>query len=95
MYSTCCGIPFIKLEGTQEDWKLIKDKTSKLLQEYNFKDLFNEEKNNYTIMNILDNFIDVYEGNIDKKFWRSIFSLNSESGVEFDLLTGWIGKFFP
>jgi len=47
------------------------------------------------MMNILDNFISVYEGNIDLDFWRGIFSLEDESGVELELLTGWLGKFFP
>lgn len=89
-FMTMCGIPNIKLEGNLEDWIRLKNKTSVLLEKYDFN-----EFDKSSIELILNNFIEAFNGHIDTKFWKQIFSLNQESGNCCDILTGWVGKFFP
>ncbi len=79
-------IPSIIIEGTQTDWMRLKEKYCSLL---NLLNEYNETSSN--VMDILNEFINVYNGDINKKFWSSIYykydELNLCKGGEF---TGWI-----
>ena len=95
-----CGIPYINLEGSLNDWKEIKKKTESL----------KKYKLNWWIDNlipILDKIIKTKEGDIDINFWRDFINVNKKditrygpSGMrkwteKVDVIKGWIIKFFP
>jgi len=84
--STCCGIPSITLEGTLEDWKNIRAR----LNDLRFFDL------DWWIDHlapVLDQFVEAYQGSVDKSFWSNIFKEYNGSGGPF--ISGWILTFFP
>jgi hypothetical protein len=83
---TSCGIPYIVLEGKPEDWKWIRDN----ITQFDKYGLGLWTKNLYPI---LDNIYESSKGNIDSKFWKSIYKWDSESGG--NTVTGWIIRFFP
>jgi len=90
---TLCGIPEIKLLGTKEDWIELKIRTLKL------KDYMVEkfaDKWFGLLIPILDEFIKVFMGEIDKTFWSLIFKeyKNEGSGAYINL-SGWFNIFFP
>lgn len=82
----CCGIPGINVEGTMDDYVLIKEKWNELGKIFDGQDeYFSRVKN--TLNRILDNFI-------SSEFWMDMFRLErcgSGSDVE---LEGWISTFF-
>ena len=90
-----CGIPYILLEGTLEDWKKILEKL-KSLSKYKFY----TEKIEKDIIEI----INTKKGKINLGFWRTIImetkkNVNETIGcknieVEKDIITGWILDFF-
>jgi len=83
---TSCGIPYIILEGKPGDWKWIRDN----ITQFDKYGLGFWTKNLYPILN------EMYEGskgNINQKFWKSIYKWDSESGGS--KVTGWIIRLFP
>jgi hypothetical protein len=85
-YSTFCGIPLVKIEGTKDDWKKIKNNLQKL-KGYEIDNWIN------SLEPIVQQFINVYDQKTDTTFWINIFKENDESGGPY--ITGWIIKFFP
>lgn len=85
---TSCGIPEIKLTGTHEDWKLLVEHTKKLA------DFFPKLAEYYDVLiPILEKIEQSWVGEtVDKKFWRSIYHYNSESGS--DYVSGWINTLY-
>ena len=81
-----CGIPEITLEGTVDDWKLLREKAL-ALREYDLDWWINE------LEPVLDQFVAAASGNVDKDFWVSIYKLDRAYGVE--LINGWILTLFP
>ena len=90
-----CGIPYIILEGTIEDWEKILKKL-KFLSKYEF---YTEkmEKN-------IEEIIETKKGNINLDFWRHIIMETKENvrvekcmGVtkEKNVIRGWICDFYP
>ncbi len=84
-----CGIPEITIEGTKEDWENILVRI-KQLEKYELKWWIKE------IEPIIKEFINVYEGKIDKRFWRNMCKVHSEKEYgRGNIIDGWIIKFFP
>ena len=93
-----CGIPYILLEGTIEDWEKILKKL-KYLSKYEF-DIEKMEKN-------IEEIIKTKKGNINKEFWRNIIMETKEKVTERKgcslkvvtnekkLIRGWICDFYP
>ena len=100
LYICGCGIPYINLEGTLEDWEKIKEKAEKL-KEYDLEWWI--EKLNP----IFDKIIESKKGNIDIYFWKNFIRLRDEkfsyskpsqifpSSKIKPFIDGWIIKFFP
>jgi hypothetical protein len=86
LFVTLCGIPSITLEGTTEDWKALRERAEKL-KKYDLKWWIDE------IDPILKEFVNASAGNVNLKFWNSIYKEDGESGGPY--ITGWILKFFP
>lgn len=84
---TACGIPYITLLGTTEDWKLIKTKLSIL-------DQLGMKKWKASLEPIIDQFISASEGKVDADFWQNIYK---DKRDEYDAyaISGWIHKLYP
>jgi len=83
---TWCGIPSITLEGTVEDWKLLRSK-AQCLGEFGLSDWVDNH-----LLPVLDQFVEASQGNVDKKFWKSIYNMNGGSGKP--NFNGWVNTFF-
>ncbi|SHK93124.1 DUF4419 domain-containing protein [Fibrobacter sp. UWB12] len=87
--STLCGIPKIKVNGTKEDWALLKDSFNRLASQLDMKwwaDGLNP---------ILDEFINIYDGKINLKHWKNIYKYYEPEGCGAPDFSGWISRFFP
>ncbi|CAD8104469.1 unnamed protein product [Paramecium primaurelia] len=87
-----CGISKIKLQGTLEDWQQLRQNVEPL-REFELDWWINE------IVPILDQFINLYQGNVDKVFWNNIYRFQHPDPKIYDIrpgfATGWITYFFP
>jgi hypothetical protein len=86
---TMCGIPSITLEGTGEDWRKIAGR----VREFSRFDLAWWVE---PLEPILEQFVAAAEGQVDRRFWGSIYKWNdSEESGGMPHVSGWIQKFFP
>ena len=60
MVSTLCGIPKIKVNGTKEDWTLLKDSFNRLASQLDMKWWA------IGLNPILDEFINIFDGKISR-----------------------------
>ncbi|MBR2260762.1 MAG: DUF4419 domain-containing protein [Paludibacteraceae bacterium] len=81
-----CGIPWIVLRGTTEDWEMIKNKLSIL-------DTLGMTEWKESLTPILDEFIEASQGRANEAFWVNIY----KDKYEYDTyaITGWIHQLFP
>ena len=92
-----CGIPYIILEGTVEDYQKIKDK-AKTLSKYEFKWYIDR------IIPHIEKMIDAKKGNIDVNHFKNIIQKTEGMGIKniclsrkkskIDIINGWILDFF-
>lgn len=87
-WQTLCGIPRIRLEGTDRDWRLLAARVRELAE------WFEGLRPWFTALQpVLDAIWATASGwGIDQKFWRSLYKWESASGG--DRVTGWITAFF-
>lgn len=84
--STRCGIPFVTLRGSIDDWASL----TKLIDYIeHFKLKWWTDK----LRSIIDECVKAVSGNHDAIFWNDIFNINNESGGPF--YDGWMTHFFP
>lgn len=84
-----CGIPFITIEGSVEDWTKINEKLTNL-SKYKFE-WFTKD-----VTPIVDKIIQTKQGKIDKKFWKDMIRIKDGTGFyDPDKVDGWFTKFFP
>lgn len=92
-----CGIPYIRLLGTTEDWKKIKT-NSAILNRFGLDWWYND------LAPILEQFVNASQGRIDTKFWRSMvqkkhdFLFDGGGGCDpfgNSKINGWCLKLFP
>ena len=79
---TMCGIPFVEMEGTEEDWVKLKSKVlelKKILQPIQWS-IGLTTAWWMKIEVICDNLLDTYHGDGDKEWWSKIFSSSSYEG---------------
>ena len=84
---TACGIPEIIIEGERADWVWMYDH----IDQFNVLDLQWWTKE---VKPVLQEFINAFDGDIDKEFWCSILKQKSSSGSPL-LVNGWIKDLFP
>ena len=97
MYLPTCGIPYIILEGTSEDYEKIKEKAEKL-SKYKFEWYINR------IIPHIQKMIEAKKGNIDIEYFKNIIQKNkitevrwvclNKYEVQVDNINGWILDFF-
>ena len=80
-FSTCCGIPGLEMNGSEEDWEKLVEKVDKLetLLEPILEDL-RLEKWFGTAKGVVANMLDTYRGRPDKEWWGHILSWNATYG---------------
>lgn len=81
-----CGIPEITLEGTVDDWRLIRARIERL-DEYDAKPW------REALAPILDHFVLAAEGRADRMHWQSFYKWKSASGGPY--VNGWINVLLP
>lgn len=81
-----CGIPYITLQGAEEDWIGIYDRIDKI-EALGMGVWANE------LRGVVQKFIDAYHSKIDLPFWQSIYKDHTEYGGSY--VSGWFIKFFP
>lgn len=85
-FLSLCGIPEFYLDGTVEDWTLLREKAESI-KKYEL---------NWWIescLPLLDKILETRKGNVDKEFWNSFFKQDNQSGGPY--LNGWLFRFFP
>lgn len=80
-----CGIPNVTILGCKEDWLDIRSRLEKL-KEYGLTDW------SESLIKIVDQFINVFDGIIDLSFWGKICHYK-EGGSGPSYLSGWITVF--
>ena len=81
-----CGIPYIRITGEKKDWELIYSNLD-LLDDVGMEDW------KIILKPIIKEFINVYDNNINKKFWQNIYKDMIDYNAFY--ITGWIIKLFP
>ena len=85
----CCGIPRVTLEGTKEDWQVLRGKIEKL-KEYGMQCIAWY----HLLVPVLDGFVRAFEdpeGTENIKHWQNVVHINSGSG--YSDLGGWLTAF--
>ena len=85
---TLCGIPSITLEGTADDWRNIVGR----VREFSCFDLAWWIE---PLLSILEPFVAAAEGNVDRRFWDSIYKWQGPKGSGSPHVSGWALKLFP
>ena len=83
---TRCGIPEIVVEGTEDDWASLIDRTRDLGR-------FGLRWWTDKLVEILEQIRATTCGNGDPQFWSSIYKMNERSGGPF--IDGWVLALFP
>ena len=83
---TCCGIPYLKIEGTVEDWERISSR----VEEWKKWDL---DWWIPSVQKVLKRIINVVKGNTDDLLGKEIYKLDGMSGGPF--ISGWLIVLFP
>ncbi|MFB2918277.1 DUF4419 domain-containing protein [Aerosakkonema funiforme] len=81
-----CGIPFVTLQGTVDDWRSIQHRVEKIA-EYEL-DWWTQR-----LLPICQGFLETAEGKPSLSFWRQIYKPKSVYGGE--VITGWLANLFP
>ena len=84
-----CGIPYVVLEGTPNDWQRVYDKAMQL-RDYDLDWWIDE------LEPVLRQIVASSKGEIDKRFWRNMFRVHTKKAYGSpEYLDGWMAKFFP
>jgi hypothetical protein len=89
-----CGIPYIELLGTVNDWKLIRTK-AEALRTFSVETDHHLDNWLKILLPALDHFVTAAEGHPDLFFWGSVCNMYGLSGMKGSPITGWITAFFP
>lgn len=95
-YGSCCdcGIVRVTLDGTPEDWKILRDKVYRLETLSGTDDKLKLGWWLSALIPVINKICDAgINHTIDTDFWSKIYNFTSGSGVEY--ASGWITVFFP
>eukprot|EP00484_Ammonia_sp_Unknown_P010376 CAMPEP_0197074826 /NCGR_PEP_ID=MMETSP1384-20130603/211301_1 /TAXON_ID=29189 /ORGANISM="Ammonia sp." /LENGTH=447 /DNA_ID=CAMNT_0042513667 /DNA_START=62 /DNA_END=1405 /DNA_ORIENTATION=+ len=107
MMACVCGFPEITLDGTVEDWILLRQKVQTLLSSKCDKRF--GEKWAKSLLPVLDRFVAAFKGDISMVFWNSMiwrgqwaymkgsgaYGMGAKTKQYKQFLSGWINVFFP
>lgn len=84
-----CGLPYVTIEGSIEDWQKINQKLEDLKK---YKLEFWIDK----LIPIINKIIETKKGNIDKEFWLRMIKIKDDNGMyDPGFVDGWFTNFFP
>ena len=84
-----CGLPYVTIEGSVEDWEKINTKLEDLKK---YKLEFWIEK----LTPIINKIIETKKGNVDKEFWHQMIKIKDDNGFyDPGFVDGWFTNFFP
>lgn len=84
-----CGIPYVVLEGTPDDWQRVYDKAMQL-RDYDLEWWIDE------LEPVLRQIVASSKGETNKRFWRNMFRVHTKKAYGSpECLDGWMAKFFP
>eukprot|EP00584_Thalassiosira_punctigera_P000146 CAMPEP_0172535634 /NCGR_PEP_ID=MMETSP1067-20121228/7551_1 /TAXON_ID=265564 ORGANISM="Thalassiosira punctigera, Strain Tpunct2005C2" /NCGR_SAMPLE_ID=MMETSP1067 /ASSEMBLY_ACC=CAM_ASM_000444 /LENGTH=533 /DNA_ID=CAMNT_0013320573 /DNA_START=75 /DNA_END=1676 /DNA_ORIENTATION=- len=92
--STLCGIPSITLLGSEEDWVALRARAEDLgrLMTREVRDAWLPH-----LLQVLDEFVKSYKGNVNHGFWQSMVKLRDTGGGSgsHSFISGWAQILFP
>ncbi|CAF1475423.1 unnamed protein product [Adineta ricciae] len=91
-----CGIRQVHFMGTLNDWQSLYTKAQQL------RSFSNDKFRLYIdgILPIFNEFIETYQGNVNKQFWIKVCDITRDTGLRYGgggsgkLITGWVLKLF-
>lgn len=84
-----CGLPYVTIEGSIEDWEKINEKLEQL-SKYKLK--FWTDK----LTPIINKIIETKKGKVDKEFWLQMIKIKDDHGMyDPGYVNGWFTNFFP
>ena len=90
IYVHAYGIPTITLTGTKDDWTLLRDNAITLASKCT-----NVPEWSQVLKPVLDQFISAASGEVDQKFWKSIYHCYGDKTPATFSSSGWIFAFLP
>jgi hypothetical protein len=84
------GIPTITLTGTKDDWTLLRDSALALASKCT-----NVPEWSQVLKPVLDQFVSAASGEVDQKFWKSIYHCYMDKAYSKFTSSGWIFAFLP
>ncbi len=87
---TFCGIPWIELQGTLQDWESLRMRATKMWGEF-------MPAYAGVLIPVLDQFVEAYQGKVDHLFWQSMVKRieNGEGSGPSTTISGWINLLYP
>lgn len=82
-----CGIPSVTLEGADDDWAKLYDKTEELGKVYDVTWWTDK------LLHIMERIARNAAGADDRQLWQNIYKVKDGSGGPY--ISGWIRRFFP
>ena len=86
-----CGLSKVTLQGTLDDWKLVRQK-AEFLVTLGIPDLTAWAR---LLMPVLDQFVSAYAGNVNADFWQRICTSKSHGSGGQQTFRGWFLVFAP
>ena len=90
IYVHAYGIPTITLTGTKDDWMLLRDSALALASKCTKVPEWSQ-----VLKPVLDQFISAASGEVDQKFWKSIYHCYGDKTSATFSSSGWIFAFLP
>jgi hypothetical protein len=92
---TLCGIPYFILDGSVEEWILLKEKAQSLVEEMTLESF--SSKWLPALLPVLNKLIVArQQDEIDLLFWKNFFKKGEKYGSgAYTYISGWINVFFP
>ncbi len=92
---TMCGIPYFRLEGTVEDWAILRGRAEAAITQMTLPAFSSRWLP--AILPVLDRMLEARrDGTTDIPFWQSFFKRGSVHGSGgYTYLSGWVNVFFP
>jgi len=86
-----CGIPSVTLDGTREDWDMLRGKCMRMGVLFPGDPVLDQWR--CDLEKTLDHFISAYDGDVSRDWWNSAVSRDQSSGR--DDIDGWALVFTP
>ena len=96
MCKTLCGFPFVVMEGSLDDWKLLRAEAETVLKDRCLEEWASQWSK--ALLPLLDKFVEEYQAQTegDSLFWNAMCKKGGVAGSGgYDYLSGWLNVFFP